>query len=97
MESASRMAMDAVTVLDGAGKQVKSVAPVRIQGSGFKGDWTVRVRYKDGSELFYMPDGKCPTYTMQQAQAFVSNNRNDYFASPDKDFIPLPDGAKAKA
>jgi hypothetical protein len=74
---------------------IKSITPVRTSGNGNNGNWVVRMRLNDGSELF---GGLGAGYTLAQAEAFARNQtdnvplRNPMDDTYSVPYQPLPSG-----
>lgn len=68
---------------------IKSQSLVQFFGAGNNGSWGVRIRTTAGNEYFI---GQGAGYTMHQAQAAMSNNRE-----LTAEYEPLREGVKAKA
>lgn len=87
---------------------IKSITQVRLQGEGNNGNWGVRIRLTDGTELF---GGVGSGYTLHQACAMSSNcgervgtglqnpvMNNSMLGIPDaRIFNSLPAGIRANA
>lgn len=69
--------------------KIKSQSLVQFFGAGNNGAWGGRIRTAEGAERFI---GQGAGYTMQQAQAAMSNNR-----ALSADYETLREGVKAKA